>query len=179
MGALFGLLFYLLVVFAAISSSISLLEVIVAHFVDKAREAGKGDKRKTYSLVAALGCGGAVYARLPRALGTKGIAPANILGIADPEDMGGRLAGLLRLHLRGNPDAVRRAADVDYDRLGARAEGNPGRVVSSPRPQHDVLPLLPRLRALHHTAVHAPDPLRPDQGVLLYISGRKNGCIDK
>ena len=56
MGALFGLLFYLLVVFAAISSSISLLEVIVAHFVDKAREAGKGDKRKTYSLVAALSC---------------------------------------------------------------------------------------------------------------------------
>lgn len=42
MGALFGLLFYLLVVFAAISSSISLLEVIVAHFVDKAREAGQG-----------------------------------------------------------------------------------------------------------------------------------------
>ena len=60
MGPLFGILFYLLVVFAAISSSISLLEVIVAHFVDKARDAGKGDKRKVYTLIAAaavsLGC---------------------------------------------------------------------------------------------------------------------------
>ena len=60
LGALFGILFYLLVVFAAISSSISLLEVIVAHFVDKARNEGKGDMRKKYTLIAAacvgLGC---------------------------------------------------------------------------------------------------------------------------
>ena len=60
LGPVFGILFYLLVVFAAISSSISLLEVIVAHFVDKARDAGKGDKRKAYTLIAAaavgLGC---------------------------------------------------------------------------------------------------------------------------
>ena len=59
-GPLFGILFYLLVVFAAVSSSTSLLEVIVAHFVDKARDAGKGDKRKAYTLIAAaavgLGC---------------------------------------------------------------------------------------------------------------------------
>ncbi len=59
-GPIFGILFYLLVVFAAVSSSISLLEVIVAHFVDKARDAGKGDKRKAYTLIAAacvgLGC---------------------------------------------------------------------------------------------------------------------------
>ena len=60
LGPIFGILFYLLVVFAAVSSSISLLEVIVAHFVDKARDAGKGDKRKAYTLIAAaavgLGC---------------------------------------------------------------------------------------------------------------------------
>ena len=43
-GPIFGILFYLLVVFAAISSSISLLEAVVAHFVDKVRDAGKGDK---------------------------------------------------------------------------------------------------------------------------------------
>ena len=59
-GPIFGILFYLLVVFAAVSSSISLLEVIVAHFVDKARDEGKGDKRKVYTLIAAacvgLGC---------------------------------------------------------------------------------------------------------------------------
>ena len=45
-GPIFGILFYLLVVFADISSSISLLEVITTHFVDAAREAGKGDTRK-------------------------------------------------------------------------------------------------------------------------------------
>ena len=60
LGPIFGILFYLLVVFAAVSSSISLLEVIVAHFVDKARDAGKGDKRKAYTIIAAaavgLGC---------------------------------------------------------------------------------------------------------------------------
>ena len=54
LGPIFGILFYLLVVFAAVSSSISLLEVIVAHFVDKARDEGKGDKRKPYTIIAAL-----------------------------------------------------------------------------------------------------------------------------
>ena len=60
LGPIFGILFYLLVVFAAVSSSISLLEVIVAHFVDKARDEGKGDMRKKYTLIAAacvgVGC---------------------------------------------------------------------------------------------------------------------------
>ena len=60
LGPIFGILFYLLVVFAAVSSSISLLEVIVAHFVDKARNEGKGDMRKKYTLIAAacvgIGC---------------------------------------------------------------------------------------------------------------------------
>ena len=51
---IFGILFYLLVVLAAITSSISLLEVIVTHFVDVAKEKGKGDKRKTYSVVATI-----------------------------------------------------------------------------------------------------------------------------
>ena len=85
LGALFGLLFYLLVVFAAISSSISLLEVIVAHFCDKAREAGKGDRRKIYSLVAAIGCGILCVIVCMDALGSKGMAPADILNIADPK----------------------------------------------------------------------------------------------
>ena len=56
-GPIFGILFYLLVVFAAISSSISLLEAVVAHFVDKARDTGKGDKRKKYTLIAAAAVG--------------------------------------------------------------------------------------------------------------------------
>jgi len=53
-GAVFGIIFYLLVILAAVSSSISLLEVIVTHFCDKAAAKGKGDKRKAYSVIAAL-----------------------------------------------------------------------------------------------------------------------------
>ena len=56
-GYIFGIIFYLLVVLAAISSSISLLEVVVAHFCDKARQKGKGDKRKIYAVVAGLASG--------------------------------------------------------------------------------------------------------------------------
>ena len=80
-GPIFGILFYLLVVFAAISSSISLLEVIVAHFVDKAREAGKGDKRKSYSLIAAVLVGLGAILVCADCLGGAGISPFNLLGI--------------------------------------------------------------------------------------------------
>ena len=86
LGALFGILFYLLVVFAAISSSISLLEVIVAHFCDKARDAGKGDKRKTYSLIAAVFVGLGCILICLDSLGGAGISPFNILGM-DPENL--------------------------------------------------------------------------------------------
>ncbi len=84
-GPIFGILFYLLVVFAAISSSISLLEVIVAHFVDKAREAGKGDKRKPYSLIAAVLVGLGCILVCADCLGGAGIAPADLLGIENPQ----------------------------------------------------------------------------------------------
>ena len=89
LGALFGILFYLLVVFAAISSSISLLEVIVAHFVDKARDAGKGDKRKAYSLAAAVCVGLGCILICLDSLGGAGISPFDILGIQP--DAGGNL----------------------------------------------------------------------------------------
>ena len=84
-GPIFGILFYLLVVFAAISSSISLLEVIVAHFVDAAREKGKGDKRKTYSLIATAFISLLCILVCLDGLGSQGIAPADILGIAEPK----------------------------------------------------------------------------------------------
>ena len=83
-GPIFGILFYLLVVFAAISSSISLLEVIVAHFVDKARIEGKGDKRKGYTLIAAAAVGLGCILVCADCLGTAGIAPADLLGIENP-----------------------------------------------------------------------------------------------
>ena len=84
-GPIFGILFYLLVVFAAISSSISLLEVIVAHFVDKARDEGKGDKRKSYTLIAAIAVGVGCILVCADCLGTAGIAPADLLGIENPQ----------------------------------------------------------------------------------------------
>ncbi len=84
-GPIFGILFYLLVVFAAISSSISLLEVIVAHFVDKARAEGKGDKRKSYTLIAAAAVGLGCILVCADCLGTAGIAPADLLGIENPQ----------------------------------------------------------------------------------------------
>ena len=80
-GPIFGILFYLLVVFAAVSSSISLLEVIVAHFVDKAREAGKGDKRKAYCLYAAVLVGLGCVLVCADCLGGNNIAPWQLLGL--------------------------------------------------------------------------------------------------
>ena len=86
-GPIFGILFYLLVVFAAVSSSISLLEAVVAHFVDKARDKGKGDKRKLYSLIGAIGAGILCVIVCLDALGNAGISPADILGMrVDPSD---------------------------------------------------------------------------------------------
>ena len=80
-GPVFGILFYLLVFFAAISSSISMLEVIVAHFVDDARDAGKGDKRKPYSILAAIAAGVLCVLVCLDGLGENGIAPATLLNI--------------------------------------------------------------------------------------------------
>ena len=80
-GPIFGILFYLLVVFAAVSSSISLLEAVVAHFVDKARDQGKGDKRKLYSLIGAIGAGILCVIVCLDSLGNAGISPADILGM--------------------------------------------------------------------------------------------------
>ena len=80
-GPIFGILFYLLVVFAAVSSSISLLEAVVAHYVDRARDQGKGDKRKLYSLIGAIGAGILCVIVCLDSLGNAGISPADILGM--------------------------------------------------------------------------------------------------
>ena len=85
LGSVFGILFYLLVVFAAISSSISLLEVIVAPFCAKAREKAKGDKLTAYSLIAAAAVGVGCILVCLDCLGGAGISPFNILGM-NPEN---------------------------------------------------------------------------------------------
>ena len=68
-------------VFAAVSSSISLLEAVVAHFVDKARDQGKGDKRKAYSVLAGIAAGILCVIVCLDSLGNAGISPADILGM--------------------------------------------------------------------------------------------------
>ena len=83
LGPIFGILFYLLVVFAAVSSSISLLEVIVAHFVDKARDEGKGDKRKTYTLIAAACVGLGCILVCADQLGGASFTPWKLLGLPE------------------------------------------------------------------------------------------------
>ena len=80
-GPIFGILFYLLVVFAAISSSISLLEVITTHCVDQAREAGKGDKRNKYCVTAAALVGLGCILVCADCLGGNNIAPWQLLGL--------------------------------------------------------------------------------------------------
>ena len=80
-GAIFGIIFYLLVVLAAISSSISLLETVVAHFVDEAREKGKGDQRKKYSLIASILIALLCILVSADGLGSNGIAPFELLNI--------------------------------------------------------------------------------------------------
>ena len=82
-GPIFGILFYLLVVFAAISSSISLLEAVVAHFVDKARDAGKGDKRKKYTLIAAAAVGVGCVLVCADQLGNSSFTPWKLLNLPE------------------------------------------------------------------------------------------------
>ena len=78
-GPVFGLLFYLLVIFAAISSSISLLEAVVVHFVDDARDRGLGDKRKKYTLIIAVLVAVLCVLVCVDGLGSNHIAPAELL----------------------------------------------------------------------------------------------------
>ena len=84
-GPIFGILFYLLVVFAAISSSISLLEAVVAHFVDKARDSGKGDKRKKYTLIAAAAVGVGCILICADSLGGADFTPWKFLGLPEAD----------------------------------------------------------------------------------------------
>ena len=79
-GPIFGIIFYLLVVLAAVSSSISLLETVVTHFVDSAAEKGKGDKRKFYSFIASVAIAVLCLLVCMDGLGSNGISPANLLG---------------------------------------------------------------------------------------------------
>lgn len=81
-GGIFGAIFYLLVLIAAVSSAISLMEVLTAHFVDKSHEKGKEPNRKKITLWVAVAI--TVLGALVSAdgLGSNGIAPCDLFGTA-------------------------------------------------------------------------------------------------
>ncbi len=80
-GPLFGVIFYLLVLLAAISSAISLMEAVGAHWIDKDLAAGKGDTRKKITInVSVLITIEALLVAVD-GLGSNNIHPAALLGI--------------------------------------------------------------------------------------------------
>ena len=80
-GPLFGVVFYLLVLIAAISSAISLIEVISTYFMDRAASKGKqGNRSKiVFWVCIAIMVEAALVA--VDGLGSNGIAPFNLLGM--------------------------------------------------------------------------------------------------
>lgn len=80
-GPLFGIIFYTLVLIAAISSAISLMEVMATYSIDKKMEKGIEPDRKKITLRISIAI--TVLAALVAAdgLGSNGFAPADLLGI--------------------------------------------------------------------------------------------------
>ena len=80
-GPLFGVVFYLLVLIAAISSAISLIEVVATYFMDRATEKGKEGKRSKIVLIVCLAIMVEATLVAVDGLGSNGIAPFNLLGM--------------------------------------------------------------------------------------------------
>lgn len=80
-GPLFGVIFYLLVLIAAISSAISLMEVIGAFFIDKRIEKGLPDNRKKIVFFVSLAITAEAMLVAFCGMGSNGIAPSDLLGI--------------------------------------------------------------------------------------------------
>ena len=80
-GPLFGVIFYLLVLLAAISSAISLMEVVSAYFIDKAVAKGKPANRKKTVLWVSVAIMVEAILVAVCGLGSNGIAPSDLLGL--------------------------------------------------------------------------------------------------
>ena len=80
-GPLFGVIFYVLVLIAAISSAISLMETIAAHWIDKDLANGETDTRQRNVLIVSLLILAEAVLVAWDGLGSTGIHPARILGI--------------------------------------------------------------------------------------------------
>ena len=82
-GPLFGVLFYLLVLLAAITSAISLMEVVSAYFMDKAVAKGKTPNRKKTVLWVSLAILVEALLVAVCGMGENRIAPADLLNWKD------------------------------------------------------------------------------------------------
>ncbi len=80
-GPLFGVIFYALVLIAAISSAISLMEVCATFFVDRAVDKGKEPNRMKITFWISIAIMAEAMLVAVCGLGENGIAPANLLGI--------------------------------------------------------------------------------------------------
>ncbi len=80
-GPLFGIIFYTLVLIAAISSAISLMEVMATYFIDKKMEKGIEPDRKKITLRISIAITFLAALVAADGLGTNGFAPADLLGI--------------------------------------------------------------------------------------------------
>ena len=86
-GALFGIIFYLLVLIAAISSAISLIEVIATFFMDRATQQGKKPNRPKTVLIVCLAIMVEAALVAVDGLGSNGVwVPGQSLGIAGWND---------------------------------------------------------------------------------------------
>ena len=81
LGGIFGVIFYVLVLIAAISSAISLMEVLSAHFIDKAAEKGKTLERKKVVLWVSLAIMVPALLVAADGLGSNGIAPFEVFKV--------------------------------------------------------------------------------------------------
>ena len=167
-GPLFGVLFYLLVLIAALTSAVSLVEVVTTFFLDRAEEKGKqGNRSKVVLIVCpAIPVEASVVAiDGPGAggLGEHGQWPAGPLQGGRGHRAGGRhravcrlerlLAGLHGRFVRGYRHAAGRAADEFDGGLGDQAQAGSGR--SPYRQQRQDRHLLQDLHLCHHPAGHA------------------------
>ena len=82
LGGVFGVIFYILVLIAAISSAISLMEVLSAHFIDKAAEQGKTVSRKKVVMIVSVVITAIALLVAADGLGSNGFSPAEIFGSA-------------------------------------------------------------------------------------------------
>ena len=80
-GPLFGTIFYVLVLIAAISSAISLMETVSAHWIDKDLQKGETDTRKKIVLIVSLLIMLEAVVVAADGLGKSSFTPAALLGI--------------------------------------------------------------------------------------------------